>query len=89
MTRSPPGAALAGGHGPQSPEAHDGIFAVSGPGIRRGVVLDDVSILDVAPTLAYLLNLPIAEDLPGRVVTEAFAGRGAEKRPRITVPTWN
>lgn len=88
MSRSPPTATLTGGHGVNLPEAHSGIFAVWGPGVRAGAVLDEVSILDVAPTIAYLLNLPVADDLPGRVVTEAFVPERFDLRPIISVPTW-
>ena len=70
MTRNP-GPGLSGHHNVVSTEAHRGIFALNGPGVRRGVRLGRLSVLDVAPTLAYLMGLPIAEDLPGRVVSEA------------------
>lgn len=47
----------------------DGIFIASGRGIRRGVTLDRMANLDVAPTMARImgLSLPHAE---GRVLTE-------------------
>lgn len=41
----------------------DGIFIASGPGIRKGVKLDRIRNLDIAPTIARILglNLPDAE----------------------------
>jgi len=89
MTRSvEPG--LSGQHDRFLPEAHVGIFAVHGPGVRSGAWLGMVSVLDVAPTVAYLLDLPIAEDLPGRVLSEAFEPSWLRIRPAYadTVPTW-
>jgi hypothetical protein len=47
-------------------------LVLAGPGVRDGVTVDGVSMLDVAPTVARLLGL----DLPGadgRALTEALA----------------
>ena len=41
-----------------------------GDGIRAGAVLQQASVLDVAPTILYLMGLPIARDMEGRVLTE-------------------
>ena len=46
-----------------------------GPGIRRGVYGGRVSTVDIAPTLARLLDLTPAEPLDGRVLTEALGGQ--------------
>ncbi len=46
-----------------------------GPGIRRGVYGGRVSTVDIAPTLARLLDLTPAERLDGRVLTEALGGQ--------------
>jgi hypothetical protein len=70
------------------PPAFDGIFAVSGPGIVPGLDLGTVSLLDVAPTLAYLLELPVADDLPGDVITAAFAAEHLAAKPIRHVPSW-
>ena len=48
-----------------------GILIIAGPGIRPGH-LDTTSLLDVAPTVLYLSGLPIAGDMPGRVIKEAI-----------------
>ena len=47
----------------------DGIFIASGAGIRKGVVLDRVRNLDVAPTLANLMDLQFP-GIDGRVLDE-------------------
>lgn len=47
----------------------DGIFIASGRGIKKGVVLDRMANLDVAPTMARLLGLKLP-DMDGRVLTE-------------------
>ncbi len=57
---------LAGTHRPE------GIFLAHGPGIPRGEVLPQQSILDVAPTLLHSLGLPIPVDFEGAVIDKAF-----------------
>jgi len=60
---------LTGNHRP------DGIFLAYGPDIQPGRV-DGMTVMEVMPTLAQLLGIPISNDLPGdideRVLTEPF-----------------
>ncbi|MFB3827314.1 MAG: alkaline phosphatase family protein [Bryobacteraceae bacterium] len=49
-----------------------GFFAAAGPGIRRGVCLDEISILDVAPAILYSLGLPIPASMEGRLPSRIF-----------------
>ena len=44
-------------------------FVVSGAGIKRGVVLDEVSNMDVAPTIAAVLGVRM-KNTDGRVLNE-------------------
>jgi hypothetical protein len=48
------------------------LMVLNGPGIRAGEKLADVRIIDFAPTLAWLLNLPPPKNATGRVLYEAF-----------------
>jgi predicted AlkP superfamily phosphohydrolase/phosphomutase len=50
----------------------NGIFLISGDGIRSGLRLLKAGITDVAPTLLYWMGLPIPSDMDGEVLTEAF-----------------
>ncbi len=46
----------------------NGVFIIAGRGIKPGVRLDKpIALVDVCPTLLYLLDLPAAEDMDGRV----------------------
>ncbi len=46
---------------------------LNGPGVRRGVHLEgQVRQVDVAPTLAYLLGIPVPRGAEGGVVYEAL-----------------
>lgn len=59
-----------GTHGyPASDPELDGIFIASGPAIKKGVVLPRMANLDVAPTIAKILNLEIP-NADGKVLTE-------------------
>jgi hypothetical protein len=56
-------------------EAPPGVLVLAGAGVCRGACppLGDPSIYDVAPTLLERMGLPLAADLPGRPLREAFA----------------
>lgn len=47
-----------------------GLLAARGPGIAAGGGVQGATLLDVAPTLLTLLGLPLAADMPGRVLRE-------------------
>jgi hypothetical protein len=47
------------------------VFLVTGNGIRSGIRLDRIHLLDIAPTIAYLLDLQMS-NLSGRVLSEAL-----------------
>jgi predicted AlkP superfamily phosphohydrolase/phosphomutase len=51
----------------------EGVFFARGPGYRKGVELEELSILDVAPSILHGLGLPIPEDFEGRVPAEAMS----------------
>ena len=78
------GKIASGWHGYAPP----GIFALSGPGIVPGNDLPGASIFDVAPTLLALRNVPVAEDVRGRVLEAAFAPTLLSERPVRTVPSY-
>ncbi|MGH7797889.1 MAG: alkaline phosphatase family protein [Candidatus Binatia bacterium] len=74
-----------GNHG-ASPEqtAMHTLMVFNGPGIRAGQKLTNVRIIDFAPTLAWLLNLPKLKDATGRVLFEATAEPRCEDNQRAT-----
>ena len=68
-----------GAHGKQLPSASFGIagqhstFVMAGAGVRKCVELErQVRVVDVAPTLCYLLGLPMPKNVEGGVVYEAL-----------------
>jgi len=50
----------------------NGIFMLKGQPIRRGVEVKGAAIIDLAPTILYLMGVPVAEDMDGRVIVEAL-----------------
>ena len=52
---------------------NNGVFIMSGPDIKQGLRLEKrVGLTDVCPTLLYRIGLPVAEDMDGRVLLDAF-----------------
>jgi predicted AlkP superfamily phosphohydrolase/phosphomutase len=49
-----------------------GIFILHGPGIKKGEKIEGAHIMDVAPTILYLLGLPVPKDFDGKVLVEAL-----------------
>jgi hypothetical protein len=66
----------------------DGALLLRGDGVRQGVHLPEAHILDVAPTLLYALDLPIARDFDGRVLAEAFEPALLQRRALAFVPSY-
>ena len=68
-----------GAHGKQLPTAKLGIagqhctFVMAGAGVKEGLALKrQVRVVDVAPTLCYLLGMPMPKQVEGGVVYEAL-----------------
>jgi predicted AlkP superfamily phosphohydrolase/phosphomutase len=59
----------------------EGILIACGPGIRRGAVPENASILDIAPTLLYFQNLEVAQDMDGRVLKEILEPEWLKRLP--------
>jgi predicted AlkP superfamily phosphohydrolase/phosphomutase len=68
--------------------APEGVFLAVGDGIRAGARLGAASVLDVAPTLLYLMGLPVARDMEGRVLTEILDETFARENPVTVIPSY-
>lgn len=49
---------------------NNGFIIISGPGIRKTEL--KASVLDITPTVLYLLDLPVAQDMDGAVLNNVF-----------------
>lgn len=61
-----------------------GIFAASGPGLRKDALIYGARLLDVTPTVLACFDLPVGADMEGRVLREIFADPPALR----TIPSW-
>jgi hypothetical protein len=53
----------------------------SGPAVRAGVAIDEVSITDIAPLLLYALDLPVPDDMAGVIPAAVFGDDHFAARP--------
>jgi tetratricopeptide (TPR) repeat protein len=61
-----------------------GIIAARGEGLKRDALVQGATLLDVAPTILTLFGVPIARDMEGKVLVNAF-----ERMPQIErVDSW-
>jgi predicted AlkP superfamily phosphohydrolase/phosphomutase len=65
----------------------DGIVIMTGNHVRPGAGAQRASILDITPTVLYLLGLPVGEDMEGRVLQEAIDPAFLATNPPRRIPT--
>lgn len=71
-----------GGYGHTNlPEIPHGVILIKGPNIKKGHQIKDAHIYDILPTVLYLFDLPVAEDMDGEVLTEVFDKKFLKERP--------
>ena len=66
----------------------DGFVLLSGRGVRPGVRLRGARLADVTATVLYLLELPVARDMWGRVLLEAVSDEHAASAPLRLIPSY-
>ena len=59
---------------------HEGIVVLSGPAVAAGAPVGG-ELVDVAPTMLYLLGEPVPSDLEGRILVEALRPELLDARP--------
>ncbi|MEM1324376.1 MAG: alkaline phosphatase family protein [Bacteroidota bacterium] len=70
--------------GPAYEHSPYGIFVAAGPDIKKDELIFGASIIDVTPTLLKLFDLPVGEDMDGKVLDQIF------ETPKTTrfIPSW-
>ncbi|MEZ4988431.1 MAG: alkaline phosphatase family protein [Saprospiraceae bacterium] len=58
--------------GPAIEHSDYGIIVMKGEGIKKDDTIFGASLLDITPTLLHLFGLPVAEDMDGKVLLQAF-----------------
>jgi len=67
----------------------EGMVILTGQPIRSGVRLGEHAIIDLAPSILYLLGYPVPANMDGRVMTEALTNDYLAKHPvRVATSTW-
>lgn len=69
-------------HGPP------GILLMQGGPVKPGVVIQGAHILDLYPTMLYLLGLPVPQDAAGKVLLDALDPGFVRRHPVRTIPTY-
>jgi len=70
--------------GPAIEHRNFGIFVMRGPGVKRGVEISGLNVLDICPTVLRLFGLPLGADMDGKVAVTVF-----EQLPKVGhVPSW-
>ena len=67
-----------GASGTHSP---NGIFLIRGETVKSGATLQEIKIHDLAPTVLYLMDVPVPTDMDGRVLLETLKDEWVEMRP--------
>ncbi len=71
--------------GPAAQHRPYGIFVMSGPGIKKDELIYGSSLLDVCPTILSCCNLPVGEDMDGKVLLNCFR----EKKTVQFISSWD
>jgi tetratricopeptide (TPR) repeat protein len=58
-----------------------GSIAMIGGPVKGGYEIRDAGVMDIAPTLLYLLGLPVDEKMTGRVLSDALDQAWVERHP--------
>jgi hypothetical protein len=66
----------------------DGAIIAAGGPVPKGAKIGDASVLDITPTVLYLMDLPVAEDMRGWIIKDLFAPGTFKKQPIKKVQTY-
>lgn len=58
-----------------------GIFLAQGPMVAAGRAIESARLMDIAPTILYLLDQPVPSDMDGVVLADAFRPEFVTARP--------
>ncbi len=84
----PPGDARIGGGRAAEWHRKYGILALAGPEVARAPRLEDASLLDLAPTLLALYDLPAGEDMDGRLLEATLRPEFLKEHPPRSIATY-
>jgi predicted AlkP superfamily phosphohydrolase/phosphomutase/tetratricopeptide (TPR) repeat protein len=62
-----------------------GMFVAAGPNIKKNEKIFGLGLIDVAPTLLHMFNLPVGKDMDGKVALDIFR----EENPPEYIESWD
>ena len=65
-----------------------GILVAAGGPFRKGVRIEERTVLDITPTILALRGMPVADDMDGAVIREAFEPGFLDRHPVTRVGTY-
>jgi type I phosphodiesterase/nucleotide pyrophosphatase len=68
--------------------APDGVILLQGPGVRRGAKIEGARLFDIAPTILHAMGQPVAQDMDGTVLREAYRPGYLDRHPARTIATY-
>lgn len=68
--------------------APEGFVLALGNGVRAGALVRGATVLDVAPTVLYLMGLPVGRDMEGRVLTDMLTDDVIRAQPVTFIPSY-
>ena len=60
-----------------------------GQGIEAGVTIQGGSVVDITPTLLYLLGLPLGQDMDGRLLTDVLEESLVRSQPVAFISSYH
>ena len=72
-----------GGYNHYNPamEPPDGVIFINGPGVKKGYRIRSARLFDLAPTILHVMGHPVAEDMDGTFLSEAFEAPYVKAHP--------
>jgi predicted AlkP superfamily phosphohydrolase/phosphomutase len=67
---------------------HEGVIIMAGKNIKKNISIDRARLVDVTPTILYLLGLPVAKDMDGEVLLEAMEPSFIKDHPLKFIQTY-
>jgi hypothetical protein len=68
---------------------NDGVFIISNGAAKKGWKYSRVSVLDIAPTVLYLLGLPVGRDMDGHVLKKCLREYFQKDLPPQYISSYN
>lgn len=72
----------------EDPGADDGFVLIGGPGVVHRENATPVHATDIVPSILFAAGLPVARDMDGRVITDAFSEEFLRRTPLSLIQTY-